>query len=204
MTKLIFNSSAFARVLRHRLISRLYVYGNDKAVAANYRPFMRLPLLLVFVFSIFLIGGAEASAEEPLDLLPYPYGMDPPPDILAILKKKAYEPEYKGKHFDFVLGAPIDIDLDGEMELVVSFAKSEFCGSAGCSGLVLKGSNQSGWRSLAGISTGFDRIFVSKERINGFRVLFSPSGLWVWNGAAFAHVCTQEQCRKTNTPGIKD
>lgn len=152
--------------------------------------------------AVFVGGGVVANAEERLEFLPYPYGMHPPPKILDLLEKEYDYEEYKGRHRELVLGVPFDIDLDGKPELVVAFVASGACGSAGCSGLVLQGSNAIGWKVLTGVSTGSDWIIVSKDTVNGYRVLIEPTEIRVWNGVHFFSVCLSTECRETFKQGI--
>ena len=143
-----------------------------------------------------------AHAEERLNFLPYPYGMNPPPNVLELFEKEFGYEDLKGQYKELVLGVPFDIDLDGKLELAVALVTSGTCGSVGCSGLVLQGSNADGWNILVGVYTGFDRIIVSKDTVNGYRVLIEPTVIRVWNGVRFFSVCTQDECRRTFNQGV--
>jgi hypothetical protein len=117
-------------------------------------------------------------------------------------KEFGYE-EYDGRHREYVVGVPFDIDLDGKMELVVAFAAPTACGSAGCSSLVLQGSNTKGWKILTRLSTSGDRVIVSKDTVNGYRVLIEREAILVWNGVNFFAVCLTQECRRILKQGVR-
>lgn len=93
------------------------------------------------------------------------------------------------------------MDLDGKMELIVSLAAFGACGIRSCDGYVLQGSNSAGWKVLTDIETMGDRIYVSKDAVNGYRVLISPYEIRIWNGVQFFAVCLDDECRRTFKQG---
>lgn len=154
--------------------------------------------------STFLGLPSTAGAEERLDLQPYPYGMKPAPNIVGLLGK-LYDyynyPEFSGRYEKVVKGVQVDMDLDGKMELIVSLAVSDACGIRSCNGYVLQGSNDTGWKVLTGVETMRDRIYVSKDTVNGYRVLRGPYEIRIWNGVQFFAVCRNDECRRTFKQG---
>jgi hypothetical protein len=166
--------------------------------------------ILFFVWTLiictFLGLPSTAGAEERLDLQPYPYGMNPAPNIVGLLGK-LYEyynyPKFSGRYEEVVKGVQVDMDLDGKMELIVSLAASDACGIRSCSGYVLQGSNSAGWKVLTGVETMRDRIYVSKDTVNGYRVLNGPYETRIWNGVQFFAVCLNDECRRTFKQGTR-
>lgn len=160
--------------------------------------------VLFLVIWACVFSSTLANTEERLDLRPYPYGMEPAPNIIDLLGKlyKNYNyPVFSGRYEEVVKGVQVDMDLDGKMELIVSLTASDSCGIRSCNGYVLQGSNGAGWKVLTGVETMRDRIYVSKDTVNGYRVLNGPYEIRIWNGVQFFAVCLDDECRRTFKQG---
>jgi hypothetical protein len=159
---------------------------------------------VIFATVVMLLCSCSQSfAAEKLAFLPWPFGLPVKPEIEGLLQE-LYSPSGAHKLDRANLaGVPVDMDYDGTLELVVAFVGSGHCGARGCSGYVLQGSNETGWRVLTDTETLHDGMIVTKDVVVKYRALIGPYNILVWNGVQFFLVCGYDECRETFDQGVK-
>ena len=90
------------------------------------------------------------------------------------------------EHPDYAL-ALADLNDDGRTDLLVQYADGAFCGSSGCSGVIVMAEPDGYSRTATGLPNFYGRIDVLADKHHGMHDLrFDDGPVWTWNGKDYS------------------